>query len=84
MLRALTATETAAYVRHRLQAAGTTCDIFTADATEALHYLSHGLPRQINRLADLALLVGFADRLPRITADQVEAVSEELVTIEQD
>src|SRR5262249_5175818 len=81
MLRALTAAETAAYVRHRLQAAGANREIFTADATEALHYLSHGLPRQINRLADLALLVGFADRLQRIAADQIEAVSEELVAI---
>jgi type II secretory pathway predicted ATPase ExeA len=81
LLRELTAAETAAYVRHRLQAAGATRDIFTSDATEAMHYLSHGLPRQINRLADLALLVGFADRLPRIAADQIEAVSEELVAI---
>ena len=40
--------------------------------------------RQINRLGDLALLVGFADRLPRLTAQQIEAVSEELVTIAAD
>jgi hypothetical protein len=25
--------------------------------------------------------VGFADRLPRLTSDEIEAVSEELVTI---
>jgi type II secretory pathway predicted ATPase ExeA len=81
LLRALTAEETAAYIRHRLEAAGATREIFTAEAVEAIHYLSHGLARQINRLADLTLLVGFADRLPRITADQVEAVSEELVMI---
>jgi general secretion pathway protein A len=81
LLRALSADETVGYVRHRLQAAGATREIFTSDAVEALHYLSHGLARQINRLADLALLVGFADRLPRIKADQVEAVSEELVAI---
>jgi general secretion pathway protein A len=81
LLRSLTASETASYIRHRLQAAGVTREIFTADAAEALHYLAHGLPRQINRLADLALLVGFADRLPKITADRVETVSEELVAI---
>ena len=81
MLRAFTPDETAGYVRHRLTAAGATRDIFTPDAVEALHYLSRGLARQINRLADLALLVGFADRLSRLDSQQIEAVSEELVTV---
>jgi general secretion pathway protein A len=81
LLRAFTAEETAAYVRHRLAAARAAGEIFTPDAIEALHYLGHGLARQINRLADLALLVGFADRLSEITAQHVEAVSEELVAI---
>jgi type II secretory pathway predicted ATPase ExeA len=67
-----------------MTAAGANREIFTADAIEALHYLGHGTPRQINRLGDLALLVGFADRLPRLTAQQIEAVSEELVTIAGD
>jgi type II secretory pathway predicted ATPase ExeA len=81
LVRSFTSEETAEYIRHRLTAAGATREIFTADAFEALHYLTHGTPRQINRLGDLALLVGFADRLPRLTAQQVEAVSDELVTI---
>jgi type II secretory pathway predicted ATPase ExeA len=81
LLRTLTAEETARYVRHRFEAAGATRDIFTADALEAIHYLAHGTPRQINRLGDLALVVGFADRLSQLTAQQIEAVSEELVAI---
>ncbi|HEY4233057.1 MAG TPA: AAA family ATPase [Lacipirellulaceae bacterium] len=81
LLRAFTPEETAGYVHHRLAAAGATREIFTPDAVEAIHYLSRGLARQINRLADLALLVGFADRLPRLGAEQIEAVSEELVTV---
>lgn len=84
LVRSFTAEETAEYVRHRLQAAGAEREIFTPDAIEALHYLSHGTPRQINRLGDLALLVGFADSLPRLAAQQIEAVSEELVTIAAD
>jgi general secretion pathway protein A len=84
LLRTFTVEETAGYVRHRMTAAGANREIFTADAIEALHYLGHGTPRQINRLGDLALLVGFADRLPRLTAQQIEAVSEELVTIAGD
>jgi general secretion pathway protein A len=81
LVRCFTSEETAAYVRHRLKASGASREIFTPDALEALHYLAHGAPRQINRLGDLALLVGFADRLPRLAATQIEAVSEELVAI---
>jgi type II secretory pathway predicted ATPase ExeA len=81
LLRTLTAEETTGYVRQRLEAAGATREIFTPDALEAIHYLAHGTPRQINRLGDLALVVGFADRLPQLTAQQVESVSEELVSI---
>jgi general secretion pathway protein A len=81
LLRSLTVDETAGYVKKRLTAAGATREIFSDESIESLHYLSHGVPRQINRLGDLALVVGFADRLPRITAKEVEAVSEELVTI---
>ena len=61
LVRSFTADETGDYVRHRLRVAGATRDIFTPDAIEALHYLGHGTARQINRLGDLALLVGYAD-----------------------
>jgi general secretion pathway protein A len=81
LVRSFTAEETIEYVRHRLRAAGASREIFTPDALEALHYLGHGTARQINRLGDLALLVGFADSLPRLTAQEIEAVSEELVAI---
>jgi len=81
LVRTFTAEETADYVRHRLAAAGANREIFTPDAVEAMHYLGHGTARQINRLGDLALLVGFADRLPQLSAHEIEAVSEELITI---
>jgi general secretion pathway protein A len=81
LLRSLTVDETAAYVNKRLTAAGARRELFTNEALESLHYLTNGVPRQINRLGDLALVVGFADRLPRITPREIEAVSEELVTI---
>jgi general secretion pathway protein A len=84
LVRAFTAEETAGYVQHRLRRAGANREIFTPGALEALHYLGHGTARQINRLGDLALLVGFADRLPQLTAEQIEAVSEELVAIAAD
>lgn len=81
LLRALTVEETASYITHRLTAAGAQRQIFAMPAMEAVHELSRGIPRQINRLCDLALLIGYAEELPEITRDHIEAVSEELVTI---
>ena len=44
-------------------------------------FRASGNPRRINRLCDLALLIGFAEEQVRINTHQIEAVSNELVTI---
>jgi len=79
LLRRMALEETAAYVQHRLTAAGAKRPIFDDSAIEALQELSSGVPRKINRLCDLALLVGFADELQSISRRQIEAVAEELL-----
>ncbi len=81
LLRAFTAEETAAYVNHRLRAAGSTDTIFQSETVDVIHALSHGIPRRINRLCDLALLVGFAEERTTISPDQIESVSEELIAV---
>jgi type II secretory pathway predicted ATPase ExeA len=81
LLRPFNVDETAGYVNHRMQAAGAKQPIFEPTAMETLHELSHGLPRQINRLCDLALLVGYAEERQSIGAEQLEAVSQELVIV---
>lgn len=81
LLRALTADETAAYIEHRLRSAGSRQTIFSSAALSAIHQLSHGLPRRINRLGDLCLLVGFAEELSAIDASTVEAVAAELCAL---
>jgi general secretion pathway protein A len=78
LLPALTCEETMGYVAHRLRAAGAPKNPFTNKALESLHHLSGGSPRRINRLADLALLVGYAEDIKQIDIAQVEAVAEEL------
>jgi type II secretory pathway predicted ATPase ExeA len=78
VLRPLTADETAGYVQHRLTAAGTPQTVFNAQALDTLYYESQGLPRRINRLCDLALLIGYAEEQPAIGAEQIDAVSREL------
>ena len=80
LLRRLTQTETMAYIQHRLQAAGSTRPIFSDAALEVIHQHALGVPRRINRLCDLALLVGFAEEASQIDAAQIEAISEELLT----
>ena len=81
LLPALTLEETSAYVRGRLAAAGATREIFTNEAALEVYRLTAGVPRRINRLCDLALLVAYADGQPCVEADQLRAVSEELVTL---
>lgn len=80
VLRPLTFEETEGYVLHRIEAAGNRKRILTAEAMQALFEVSAGIPRRINRICDLALLVGYADDATVIGAEQIEAVSEELTS----
>jgi len=81
LVRPLTEKETGEYVTHRLKVAGATRTIFEPDALPALHALTHGIARRINRLCDLTLLIGFAEEQQTITAGHFESVSQELVTV---
>lgn len=81
LLQRFSLEESTAYISHRLRAAGVADidQIFETQALETIHELSDGVPRRINRLADLALLIGFAEEQPRIGAAQVETVADELL-----
>jgi len=81
LLSPLSETETAAYVRHRLQVAGAVREIIEPDAIPTLYALTHGIARQINRLCDLSLLIGFAEERQTITAAHFESVCQELVAV---
>jgi type II secretory pathway predicted ATPase ExeA len=81
ILNAFTADETDAYISHRLRAAGRDEPIFEDKALEAIHYHSGGVPRQINRICDLALLIGFAEEHTSLSASHIEASLDELVSV---
>ncbi len=81
LLRPLSYEETLGYVAHRLHVAGVDQSPFEPSAFDTLYELSGGIPRRINRLCDLALLVGYADNLKSITADHLESVSEEIAAV---
>jgi general secretion pathway protein A len=73
--------ETTAYLQHRLQVVGGVLEeVMTPAAIEAIHLRSGGNPRRINRLADLGLMVGYAEDLQRIDAAQIDGVYQELLT----
>jgi type II secretory pathway predicted ATPase ExeA len=58
----LSQAEAADYIVGRLQRAGSSraAEIFAPEALAALHRTGQGLPRRMNRLADFALLIGYA------------------------
>jgi general secretion pathway protein A len=80
ILNRFTADQTAAYISHRMAVVGASAgDIFTRDALELLHLRSAGIPRRINRLADVALMVGYAEDIRRIEVQHIESVHQELI-----
>jgi type II secretory pathway predicted ATPase ExeA len=81
LVKPLTGEETTGYIEHRLVQAGATRPLFTTEALETAHQLSGGIPRRINRLCDLALMVGYAAKDAEIDAPQLRAVNDELVTL---
>ncbi len=70
-LDVFTATETYAYIHHRMSVAGSKRRVFTDEALSAIHTASGGIPRRINRLCELSLLNGFAVKSDLIDQDIV-------------
>jgi type II secretory pathway predicted ATPase ExeA len=79
ILTRLSASETGLYIQHRLTTAGAKRTIFESSAIDAIHQLTSGIPRRINRLCDLALLVGYGEELRTLTADHIESIHQELI-----
>lgn len=78
VLRPLGRRETHQYVETRLTAAGAKRTIFASHALDRVYELSGGVPSRINRLCDLALLIGAAEEAEVILPEHVEAVAGEI------
>lgn len=76
---ALSADATAAYIRHRLTHAGGTGDEFTAQAIALIHEQSEGVPRLINKLADIAMVYAVAAETKLIDLEIMQQVLEDIV-----
>lgn len=80
ILNRFTSEQTVQYISHRLSVVGgNASEIFLPEALELLHLRAAGIPRRINRLADLALMVGYADDVRRINVQHIDNVHQELI-----
>lgn len=78
VLEPMTEEETRLYILARLKAAGSRQGIFTRHAAEVVVRFSRGLPRQVNRLCDLSLVVAYGLEEKKVTPDIVEMAAADL------
>lgn len=77
-LSGLSQAEVADYINYRIKVAGAdNLEIFNDTSIKAIFHYSRGIPRLINVICDSALVYGFADELPVITEDVIQAVIRE-------
>jgi general secretion pathway protein A len=76
-LSALSEKETKEYILHRLNVAGASRPIFDEEAYEGIYFFTAGIPRRINNVCDLALLIGFAEGAQAIGKKTVLKVCED-------
>ena len=82
-LTPLDASETAAYIQHRLQIAGLPSNrvVFPSAASKAVYRLSGGIPRLVNLLCDRAMMGAYGRQVEEVSARLVtEAAAEVLGT----
>jgi len=67
--------ETAVYIEHRLKKAqNEERNIFTSDAIKSIYTYSHGIPRVINLICDLALVYGYAEQIQLLDGNIITMV----------
>ena len=71
-LKSLSVEEVREYVEHRLGVAGRKDPLFTEGAIELVDQYSEGIPRKVNNICDIALVVGFSRKLEHIDADWIK------------
>lgn len=77
LLPPLKQSESAAYIDGRLAAAGLHESIFTPEAVADIHQAALGVPRRLNHIADLALLIAYAEGMPRVDARIISVAARE-------
>lgn len=82
-LTALSKNDTAAYIQHRLEVAGSQGrQIFHPDTFALVYRYTGGIPRLVNTLCDTSMMAAFAQDRDAVTVDDVKAAIEELQWVE--
>ena len=82
-LSALTSAETASYIDHRLEVAGSQGRrIFAEDIYATIYLYTGGVPRLINTLCDTCMMAAFGRESDVVTAEDLEAAVRELQWVE--
>ena len=77
-LHPFTLTDTIKYIMFRERKAGFHRNVFTTKAIEKVYDYSRGVPRVINSVCDLCLLIGYYDKTKIIDSGIVRSVMDEL------
>lgn len=78
-LNPLNMEDTHNYIAFRLEKAGRSSSLFSPEAHEEIYHASGGVPRVINNLCDLALLVGFSRKSETIDGEIIKRVISEVI-----
>jgi type II secretory pathway predicted ATPase ExeA len=73
-LRAFDEEDSEKYLAHRMAIAGGNGDIFTREAGRLIASAGEGVPRRMNNIADMSLMVGFGQRTPVVDENIVQQV----------
>jgi general secretion pathway protein A len=73
-LNPLNAEESTKYIAYRMEKAGLNNGLFTPEAVEEIYNYSEGVPRKVNNVCDLSLLIGFSMKEKTIGLDIVKKV----------
>lgn len=77
-LTALDNKEVEEYIRHRLTIAGAKSETFSNEAIEVIYDYSKGLPRKINNICDMCLLIGFGQEVKEVNKELAQKVMADL------
>lgn len=73
-LAAMDAQTVRAYIRHRLEVAGGSPDIFSLPAADLVYDASGGVPRLVNQLCDFAMVYAYTKNTMKVTRLTVQQV----------
>ena len=73
----LNLSDTAKYIMFRLKTAGMQKNVFTKEAIMKIYEYTQGVPRRINNMCDLSLLVGFSQKAAVVDSKLIQKIIED-------